>query len=99
MARVFGGSFSGFSLCLSVEGLWYESRACAVNLVNSAQCQPWESTEFCQLDPGLLSPALARRLVYVGAFTHTHLCWGQNSGPYMSDKRCTVELTRPLICS
>lgn len=62
MARVFGGSFSGFSfLCLSVEGLWYESRTCAVNLVNSAQCQPWESTEFCQLDPGLLSPALARR--------------------------------------
>lgn len=50
MARVFGGSFFGSSfLCLSVEGLWYESRACAVNLVNSAQCQLWESTEFCQL--------------------------------------------------
>ena len=62
MARVLSGSFSGSSfLYLSVEGLWYESQACAMNLVNSAQCQPQESTEFCQLDPGLLSPALARR--------------------------------------
>lgn len=41
MARVLSGSFSGSSLLyLSVEGLWYELQACAVNLVTSAQCQP-----------------------------------------------------------